>query len=114
MARMRTYLDFAQHQPRLYEAMFSMQSGLEFGPGNGLEPLGRAFAAIQEAFPGPDVTSAEVAWAMLHGLATLQLSRRLPSPGADARLEYSYRILSPQPDPGAVPTSPQDDLPAGR
>src|SRR5262245_40865766 len=30
MARMRAYLDFAAGQPRVYEAMFSMPSGLTF------------------------------------------------------------------------------------
>jgi AcrR family transcriptional regulator len=93
MARMRAYLDFALGQPRLYEAMFSMPSGLKFGPGNEVEPLHRAFTAIQEAFPSPDVTGAEVAWATMHGLATLQLSERLPASHTDARLTYAHHVL---------------------
>jgi AcrR family transcriptional regulator len=94
LARMRAYLDFAVSQPQLYEAMFSMPSGMSFGTGNGPEPLKRAFAAIREAFPGPDVVRAEVAWATLHGLATLQLSGRLPAPLAEARLEYAHHALT--------------------
>jgi len=94
MARMRAYLDFAVTQPHVYEAMFSMPSGLPFGAGSGPEPLRRAFAAIQEAFPGPDATRAEVAWASLHGLATLQISGRLPETRVQARLEYAHRALT--------------------
>ena len=94
MARMRAYLDFARSHPRVYEAMFSMPSGLEFGGSNGPEPLRRAFAAIQEAFPDQDGVEAEVAWATVHGLATLQISGRLPAPRAEARLTYAYTALT--------------------
>ena len=94
LARMRAYLDFAVTQPHVYEAMFSMPSGLEFGAGTGPEPLRRAFAAIQAAFPGPDATRAEVAWATVHGLAALQISGRLPESRTQARLEYAHQMLT--------------------
>lgn len=94
MARLRAYLDFAIGQPRLYEAMFSMPSGLRFGGAGGPEPLRRAFAAIRDAFPGADDTSAEVAWATVHGLATLQVSGRILEGGAEARLDYAHRVLT--------------------
>jgi len=94
MPRMRAYLDFAATQPHLYEAMFSMPSGLPFGAGSGPEPLQRAFAAIAVAFPGPDGARAEVAWACLHGLATLQVSGRLPAAQEQARLEHAHRVLT--------------------
>src|ERR1700712_4789121 len=71
MARMRAYLDFAAAHPNIYEAMFSMPSGLPFGAA-AQEPLSRAFSAIRDAFPGPDDTRAELAWSTLHGLASLQ------------------------------------------
>jgi AcrR family transcriptional regulator len=93
MARMRAYLDFAVAQPHVYEAMFSMPSGLAFGTSSGPEPLRRAFAAIEDAFPGSD-TRAEVAWACVHGLATLQISGRLPASRAQERLEYAYKMLA--------------------
>jgi AcrR family transcriptional regulator len=93
MERMRAYLTFASGQPRVYEAMFSMPSGLEFGGSNGPEPLRRAFAAIREAFPGADDTKAEVAWATLHGLATLESSGRIPVPRAEARLASAHAML---------------------
>jgi AcrR family transcriptional regulator len=118
LARMRAYLEFAAGRPAVYEAMFSMPTGLTFGveagggpmgardaaagtatdggPGAeaGADPLHRAFAAIQEAFPGPDDVRAEIAWASLHGLATLQISGRLPASRSDARLEHLHRVLT--------------------
>ena len=94
LARMRAYRDFANSQPRVYEAMFSMPSGLKFGEENGPEPLQRAFAAIAAVFPGPDGTRAEVAWASMHGLATLEISGRLPAHRAEARLNYALVALS--------------------
>jgi AcrR family transcriptional regulator len=103
-ARMRAYLDFALAQPHLYEAMFSMPSGLTFGSGDGPEPLRRAFAAIVDAFSGADEnradetgadeTRAEVAWAALHGLASLQISARLPASRSEERLEDALLLLT--------------------
>ncbi|MFF3484362.1 TetR/AcrR family transcriptional regulator [Streptomyces sp. NPDC002701] len=94
MARMRTYLEFAVTQPRVYEAMFSMPSGLAFGAGDGPEPLRRAFAAISAAFPDSDDTRAEVAWATVHGLAALQNSGRQPAARAQTRLELAHQMLT--------------------
>ena len=96
-ARMQAYLDFAREQPRVYEAMFSMPSGIQFGTGTGPEALRRSFGAIREAFPGPDVTRAEVAWATLHGLATLELTERLPLTRSKARVDYTHRVLTRRP-----------------
>jgi AcrR family transcriptional regulator len=94
LARMQTYLDFAISQPHVYEAMFSMPSGLEFGTGTGPHALQRAFAGIRAAFPGPDATEAEVAWATVHGLATLEISKRLPTARSHARLDYAHKSLT--------------------
>jgi AcrR family transcriptional regulator len=94
LARMRAYLDFAASQPHVYEAMFSMPSGLPFGSGSAPEPLRLAFAAIRVAFPSSDDTRAEVAWASLHGLATLQVSGRLPESRGQARLAYAHQVLT--------------------
>ena len=93
MARMRAYLDFATSHPRIYDAMFSMPSELPFGAA-AREPLSRAFAAIRDAFPGADDTRAEVAWATLHGLATLQASGRLPKKRIQSRLENAHQMLT--------------------
>lgn len=93
LARMRAYLDFAAAHPNIYEAMFSMPSGLTFGAAvHG--PLSRAFSAIRDVFPGPDDTRAEIAWSTLHGLATLQAGGRLPKRRMRARLEDAHRLLS--------------------
>ena len=95
-ARIRAYLDFAAARPRLYEAMFSLPSGLAFAAGDIPEPLQRAFSAIQVAFPDADGTRAEVAWSALHGLAALQASGRLRPNEAQARLDLLHRMLTGQ------------------
>jgi AcrR family transcriptional regulator len=94
MPRMRAYLDFAAAHPRVYEAMFSMPSGLEFAADDTPEPLRLAFQRIHEAFPDADGTRAEVAWSALHGLATLQAGGRLRAGAADARLDLAHLMLS--------------------
>jgi AcrR family transcriptional regulator len=94
MARMRAYLDFAAGHPRVYEAMFSMSTGLTFAAGDTPDPLVRAFGAVREAFPDADGTRAEVAWSTLHGLATLQAGGRLRAGEAQARLDLAHRVLT--------------------
>lgn len=94
LPRMRAYLDFATAYPRVYEAMFSMPSGLAFAADDTPEPLRRAFAGIREAFPDADGTRAEVAWSILHGLATLQAGKRLVPSQAQARLDLAHRMLT--------------------
>jgi AcrR family transcriptional regulator len=96
MARMRAYLDFAAAHPRVYEAMFSLPSGLAFAAEDTPEPLHRAFSGLHEAFPDGDGTRAEVAWSALHGLATLQASGRLRASHVRARLELTHRMLTQQ------------------
>jgi AcrR family transcriptional regulator len=94
MARMRAYLDFADAHPRVYEAMFSLPSGLVFAADDTPAPLRLAFSAIYEAFPDDDGTRAEVAWSVLHGLATLQASRRLRGNQVEARIDLAHRMLT--------------------
>ena len=94
MARMRAYLDFAAAHPRVYEAMFSLPSGLAFGTEDTPEPLRRAFLGIRDAFPAGDETQAEVAWAAMHGLAALQASGRLRPSHTQARLDLAHRMLT--------------------
>ena len=98
MARMRAYLDFAAAHPRVYEAMFSMPSGLHFAADDTPEPLRHAFARVHDAFPDGDGTRAEVAWSALHGLATLQAGGRLRTSHAQERLELLHDMLT---NPGA-------------
>ena len=94
MPRMRAYLDFAVAHPRVYEAMFSLPSGLAFAADDTPEPLRRAFAGVRDAFPDVDAVRAEVAWAALHGLATLQAGGRLPASLAQARFDLTHRMLT--------------------
>jgi AcrR family transcriptional regulator len=101
-ARMRAYLDFAAAHPRVYEAMFSLPSGLAFAADDTPEPLRRAFSGVRDAFPAADETQAEVAWAAMHGLATLQASGRLRPSHVEARLDLAHRMLT-QPAIGGVP-----------
>jgi AcrR family transcriptional regulator len=74
------YMDFARESPALYEAMFSMPTGLQFSEGD-IEPeLREAFAALA-AVVAPrasdvDMTT-ETFWAALHGLAELERSGRI-------------------------------------
>jgi AcrR family transcriptional regulator len=96
MARMRAYLDFADAYPRVYEAMFSLPSGLTFAAQDTPEALQRAFSGIRDAFPDADETQAEVAWSAWHGLATLQASGRLRTSHAQARLDVAHRMLTNQ------------------
>jgi AcrR family transcriptional regulator len=94
LARMRAYLDFAAEHPQVYEAMFSMPSGLAFAADATPQSLLRAFEAIRDVFPDEDGTRAEVAWSTLHGLATLQASGRLRPTQAQARLDLAHRMLT--------------------
>jgi AcrR family transcriptional regulator len=96
LARMRAYLDFAAAHPRVYEAMFSMPSGLPFAAEDTPGPLRHAFSAVRDAFPDADGTRAEVAWSALHGLATLQAGGRLRPGQAEARLDLAHRMLTEQ------------------
>src|SRR6202046_1470754 len=95
-ARMRAYLDFAAAHPRVYEAMFSLPSGLAFAADDTPGPLQRAFSGIRDAFPDADDTQAEVAWSAWHGLATLQASGRLRTSHVQARLDLAHRMLTQQ------------------
>ena len=96
MGRMRAYLDFAAAHPRVYEAMFSLPSGLTFATDDAPEPLQRAFSGIRDAFPDADESHAEVAWSALHGLATLQASGRLRASHAQTRFELTHGMLTQQ------------------
>jgi AcrR family transcriptional regulator len=89
----RTYLDFAERNPAVYDAMFQLDGGLAFAHEDTPEPLKDAFAALLEnlgEIAGDDVHPAlftEVFWAALHGLATLTRAGRLPPAAAERRVE---------------------------
>jgi AcrR family transcriptional regulator len=89
----RTYLDFAERNPAVYDAMFQLDGGLAFAAEDTPEPLKDAFAALLESLgevAGEGVHPGlftEVFWASLHGLATLTRAGRLPRAEGERRVE---------------------------
>jgi AcrR family transcriptional regulator len=89
----RAYLDFAERNPAVYDAMFQLDGGLAFAREDTPEPLKDAFAALLESLgevAGEGVEPGvftEVFWASLHGLATLSRAGRLPPEYAETRVE---------------------------
>jgi AcrR family transcriptional regulator len=89
----RAYLDFAERNPAVYDAMFQLDGGLAFAQENTPAPLKDAFAALLESLgevAGDGVHPGlftEVFWASLHGLATLTRAGRLPPEHTEQRAE---------------------------
>ncbi|MEV3993886.1 TetR-like C-terminal domain-containing protein, partial [Streptomyces sp. NPDC049837] len=89
----RTYLDFAEHNPAVYDAMFQLDGGLPYAQKDTPEPLKDAFTALLECLTevAGDSTHpgmfTEVFWAALHGLATLTRTGRLLPEDTEPRLE---------------------------
>ncbi|MFK0245960.1 TetR/AcrR family transcriptional regulator [Amycolatopsis azurea] len=86
------YLEFAERNPAVYDAIFQLDGGLAFAQEDTPEPLKDAFAALLECLgevAGDDVhpgVFTELFWAALHGLATLTRERRLPRELAGQRV----------------------------
>ncbi len=78
----RAYVAFAGANPALYDAMFTLTTGLPFAQADAPAPLKAAFAELRDALTplagsrDPD-TLAEVSWGALHGLITLTRDGRL-------------------------------------
>ncbi|WP_326587691.1 TetR/AcrR family transcriptional regulator [Streptomyces sp. NBC_01294] len=89
----RAYLDFAEHNPAVYDALFQLDGGLAYAQEDTPEPLKDAFAALLESLAevaGDGVHPGlftEVFWAALHGLATLTRAGRLLPEDAESRVE---------------------------
>ncbi|MYW67126.1 TetR family transcriptional regulator [Streptomyces sp. SID8379] len=89
----RAYLDFAERNPALYDAMFQLDGGLAFAQEDTPEPLKNAFAALLESLSevaGDGVHPGlftELFWAALHGIATLTRAGRLPPEYVEQRVE---------------------------
>ncbi|WP_455355523.1 TetR/AcrR family transcriptional regulator [Streptomyces sp. SYSU K217416] len=89
----RAYLDFAEHNPAVYDALFQLDGGLAYAQEDTPEPLKDAFAALLESLAevaGDGVRPGlftEVFWAALHGLATLTRAGRLLPEDAEPRVE---------------------------
>jgi AcrR family transcriptional regulator len=91
------YLRFAASQPVVYEAMFILPTELLFASEETPTALRTAFDALVTAL-GPDqgtsVFTAEVLWSALHGMVVLMQSERLPTDGAQDRLDVLVRRFS--------------------
>ncbi|WP_328837516.1 TetR/AcrR family transcriptional regulator [Streptomyces europaeiscabiei] len=89
----RTYLDFAECNPAVYDALFQLDGGLAYAQEDTPEPLKDAFAALLECLDeaaGDGVHPGlftEVFWASLHGIATLTRAGRLPPADTEQRVE---------------------------
>ncbi|MFE0465195.1 TetR/AcrR family transcriptional regulator [Kitasatospora sp. NPDC058965] len=88
----RGYLDFAERNPAVYDAIFQLDGGLAFAHEDTPEPLKDAFAALLESLAevaGDGVHPGlftELFWAALHGLATLTRAGRLPPADTERRV----------------------------
>ncbi|MFF4154128.1 TetR/AcrR family transcriptional regulator [Streptomyces sp. NPDC001651] len=89
----RAYLDFAERNPAVYDALFDLDGGLAFAQEDTPAELKDAFAALLETLgevAGDGVHPGlftETFWASLHGLATLTRARRLPPEDTERRIE---------------------------
>lgn len=84
----RAYLAFAREHPAVYEAMFTLPTGLHFANADTKPEFSAAFAALAVvvAAPGNDEVATETVWAALHGLAELEHSGRIRSCARDERV----------------------------
>ncbi|MGP3978167.1 TetR/AcrR family transcriptional regulator [Streptomyces sp. 8N114] len=86
------YVDFAERNPALYDAMFLLDTGLPFADAATPAPLREGFEALLgtlgdlagDADPGLFV---EVFWSAVHGLVALTRSGRLPRAEASRRMD---------------------------
>ncbi|MEU8827547.1 TetR/AcrR family transcriptional regulator [Streptomyces sp. NPDC048636] len=86
------YVDFAERNPALYDAMFLLDTGLPFADDDTPGPLREAFGALLETLGdiAGDTEPAlfvEVFWSALHGQVALTRSGRLPRDDASRRLD---------------------------
>ncbi|MFJ8868930.1 TetR/AcrR family transcriptional regulator [Streptomyces sp. NPDC102473] len=96
----RAYLDFAERNPAVYDAIFQLDGGLAFAHEDTPAPLKDAFAALLESLgevAGEGVDPGlftETFWASLHGLATLTRAGRLLPGDTEQRVELMVDRLA--------------------
>ncbi|WP_432015566.1 TetR/AcrR family transcriptional regulator [Streptomyces cucumeris] len=93
------YVDFAERNPALYDAMFLLDTGLLFADETTPAPLREAFGALLEtlgdiAGDAEPSLFVEVFWSALHGLVALTRSGRLPQANASRRLDILVERLA--------------------
>jgi AcrR family transcriptional regulator len=87
------YLDFARAHPAMYEAMFLMPTGLRFAAADVPAPMRVAFTALGHALGIADDVRTEIAWSLLHGVASLDRAGRLSAGARGRRLAELERLL---------------------
>ena len=87
------YLDFARAHPATYEAMFLMPTGLRFAAADVPAPMTAAFTALGRALGIVDDVRTEIAWSLLHGVASLDRVGRLSAGARARRLAELERLL---------------------
>ena len=88
------YFAFASEQPAIYEAMFTMPTGLRFAEADAPPAARDAFAALAAVTPGHDVeTATETFWAALHGLVELERAGRIRRSAREERLTLAVNGL---------------------
>ena len=87
------YLDFARAHPATYEAMFLMPTALPFAAADVPAPMRTAFAALGQALGIADEVRTEIAWSLLHGVASLDRAGRLSAGAGGRRLTELQRLL---------------------
>lgn len=100
----QAYLDFANDNPAVYDAMFTRATALRFAAHDTPEQLSEAFAALREAVDrvvvGQDVdTLTEVFWAALHGLVSLGATGRLRDDHGRERVRLLVEQFAGTPEP---------------
>lgn len=96
----QAYLDFAQRQPAMYDAMFVRRTDLTFASGETPPALRAGFEEFLQgvtpfATDGIDAdTLAELYWSALHGLAALAQGNRLRPDLHQARLDLVVSLIT--------------------
>lgn len=91
------YLDFAFTQPALYEAMFTLPTGLRFARSDTPPELRRTFggmARVVAPFQEDFEVATEMFWAGLHGLAELERHGRIRPSHRAQRTGLLVRLVS--------------------
>jgi AcrR family transcriptional regulator len=91
-AMARAYLAFAEANPALYDAMFTLTTELRFAQEETPQPLKAGFQSILrvlEPVAGDRTLGilTELTWSCLHGLATLTRGGRLPPQAQEQRID---------------------------
>jgi AcrR family transcriptional regulator len=95
----RAYVEFAKANPALYDAMFTLASGLPFGRPEAPTALHHAFDEIRKAVEplagsrDPE-TLTEVVWSSMHGLASLARAGRLRPDFHEKRMAILVDLLT--------------------